>query len=78
MLTLKLERREEWNKIRKQTIEQINEIDNKLIQANCIPPVDAIVIDTTRLRTEEVLDKAMKLCRNKNIHREIQKEEFTR
>ena len=61
-----------------QTIEQINEIDNKLIQANCIPPVDAIVIDTTRLRTEEVLDKAMKLCRNKNIHREIQKEEFTR
>ena len=61
-----------------QTIEQINEIDNKLIQANCIPPVDAIVIDTTRLRPEEVLDKAMKLCRNKNIHREIQKEEFTR
>lgn len=61
-----------------QTIEQINEIDNKLIQANCIPPADAIVIDTTRLRPEEVFDKAMKLCRNKNIYREIQKEEFTR
>ena len=61
-----------------QTIEQINEIDNKLIKTNCIPPVDAIVIDTTRLRPEEVLDKAMELCRNKNIHREIQKEELTR
>lgn len=61
-----------------QTIEQINEIDNKLIQTNCIPPVDAIVIDTTRLRPEEVLDKAMELCRNKNIQKEIQKEELTR
>lgn len=52
-----------------QTIEQINEIDSRLIQANCIPPVDAIVIDTTRLRPEEVLDKAMKLCRYKNLYR---------
>lgn len=47
------------------TIEQINEIDNKLIQANCIPPVDAVVIDTTRLRKKEVLDKAIKLCGEK-------------
>ena len=81
-IEVRAKRRMEQNKksthTLQQTIEQINEIDNKLIQANCIPPVDAIVIDTTRLRTEEVLDKAMKLCRNKNIHREIQKEEFTR
>lgn len=81
-IEVRAKRRMEQNKksthTLQQTIEQINEIDNKLIQANCIPPVDAIVIDTTRLRTEEVLDKTMKLCRNKNIHREIQKEEFTR
>lgn len=81
-IEVRAKRRMEQNKksthTLQQTIEQINEIDNKLIQANCIPPVDAIVIDTTRLRPEEVLDKAMKLCRNKNIHRKIQKEEFTR
>lgn len=81
-IEVRAKRRMEQNKkstlTLQQTIEQINEIDNKLIQANCIPPVDAIVIDTTRLRPEEVLDKAMKLCRNKNINREIQKEEFTR
>lgn len=81
-IEVRAKRRMEQNKksthTLQQTIEQINDIDNKLIQANCIPPVDAIVIDTTRLRPEEVLDKAMKLCRNKNIHIEIQKEEFTR
>ena len=61
-----------------QTIEQINEIDNKLIQANCIPPTDAIVIDTTRLRPEEVLEKAMKLCRDKNVSKNLEEKELAR
>lgn len=61
-----------------QTIEQINEIDNKLIQANCIPPTDAIVIDTTRLRPDEVLEKAMKLCRDKNVSKNLEEEELAR
>ena len=77
-IEVRAKRRMEQNKkstaTLQQTIEQINEID----KANCIPPVDAFVIDTTRLRPEEVFDKAMKLCRNKNMHREIQKEELTR
>lgn len=81
-IEVRAKRRMEQNKkstyTLQQTIEKINVIDNKLIQANCIPPVDAIVIDTTRLSLEEVFDKVMRLCRNKNIHREIQKEEFTR
>lgn len=61
-----------------QTIEQINEIDNKLIQANCIPPTDAIVIDTTRLRPDEVLEKAMKLCRDKNVSKNLEEKELER
>lgn len=81
-IEVRAKRRMEQNKkpitTLQQTIEQINEIDNKLIQANCIPPVDAIVIDTTRLRPEEVLDKAMKLCRNKNLSKNLRKDELER
>ena len=77
-IEVRAKRRMEQNKkstlTLQQTIEQINEIDNKLIQANCIPPVDAIIIDTTRLRTEEVLDKAIKLCRYKNLYRNFTEE----
>ena len=61
-----------------QTIEQISEIDRKFIQTNCIPPTDAIVIDTTKLRQEEVLEKAMRLCREKDVYKEVETEEFTR
>lgn len=48
-------------------INQINEIDKKLIETNCIPPIDAIKIDTTELSAEDVLQRAIQICNEKGI-----------
>lgn len=76
------ERRMKQNNKSKNTLDevinQINEIDRKLIEANCIPPTDAIIIDTTSLKPEEVLEKVLRICRERENARRIIEEEFMR
>lgn len=55
-------------------VKQMEEIDKQLIQRNCIPPEDAIVIDTSTLDFNQVLNKVLKLCEKKGIKKDIEKE----
>ena len=44
--------------------EQIKKIDAELIRENCIPPEDAIEIDTSNMSERDVLARALQLFRN--------------
>ncbi len=61
-----------------ETIKQIKQIDDKLIRTNCIPPQDAITIDTSNLTPEQVLKQVLLICKERGISKEYNKEELER